>query len=58
MKIQKHQSFEAEIAAHTNSMMEVKNKGKKMMAQDHFAAEAIKVLIAINLFPLSYLFYN
>ncbi|XP_003391709.2 PREDICTED: spectrin alpha chain-like, partial [Amphimedon queenslandica] len=41
VKIQKHQSFEAEIAAHTNSMMEVKNKGRKM-AQDHFAAEAIK----------------
>jgi spectrin alpha len=42
VKIQKHQAFEAEIDAHTNSMIELKDKGRKMIEQTHFATEAVK----------------
>lgn len=43
VKIQKHQSFEAEIAAHNHSILSLKAKGLEMIQKDHFAAEAIKV---------------
>ena len=42
-KIQKHKAFEAEIAAHNNSIIELKDKGRKMIDKRHFASEAIKV---------------
>ena len=42
-KIQKHQEFEAEIAAHNSSMTSLKSVGLTMVNQRHFATEQIKV---------------
>ena len=42
-KIQKHQTFEAEIAAHTNSIKSLKSTGKQMISEEHFASDQIRV---------------
>lgn len=42
-KIQKHQAFEAEVAAHENSIASFQNTGKTMISHGHFASEAIQV---------------
>lgn len=42
-KIQKHQEFEAEIAAHNSFMTSLKSSGLAMVSQRHFATEQIKV---------------
>ena len=42
-KIQKHQTFEAEIAAHNNSIISLKSTGRAMIGQQHFASENIQV---------------
>ena len=42
-KIQKHQAFEAEVAAHGNAIISLKSTGRAMVSQQHFAAEKIQV---------------
>lgn len=42
-KIQKHQAFEAEVAAHANAIVSLDNIGTEMIDQGHFASEIIKV---------------
>jgi len=42
-KIQKHQAFEAETAAHNNAILTLKSTGRAMIDQKHFAAEQIQV---------------
>ncbi|KAG8249869.1 hypothetical protein J6590_012180 [Homalodisca vitripennis] len=41
-KIQKHQAFEAEVAAHSNAIVVLDNTGKEMINQNHFASEIIR----------------
>jgi len=41
-KIQKHQAFEAEVAAHSNAIVMLDNTGLEMINQGHFAAEMIR----------------
>lgn len=41
-KIQKHQAFEAEVAAHSNAIVALDNTGLEMINQGHFASEIIK----------------
>ncbi|XP_023218728.1 spectrin alpha chain-like [Centruroides sculpturatus] len=41
-KIQKHQAFEAEVAAHSNAIVVLDNTGLEMINQGHFASETIK----------------
>ena len=41
-KIQKHQAFEAEVAAHTNAIVTLDNTGTEMINQGHFASETIR----------------
>ncbi|CAE1318322.1 SPTA [Acanthosepion pharaonis] len=41
-KIQKHQAFEAEVAAHSNAIVSLDNVGKEMIAQEHFASKTIQ----------------
>ncbi|XP_060596253.1 spectrin alpha chain, non-erythrocytic 1-like isoform X2 [Ruditapes philippinarum] len=41
-KIQKHQAFEAEVAAHANAIVVLDNTGTEMIDQEHFASEIIK----------------
>jgi len=41
-KIQKHQAFEAEVAAHSNAIVSLDNTGQEMIGQDHFAADIIQ----------------
>jgi spectrin alpha len=41
-KIQKHQAFEAEIAAHANSLDALDKSGAEMIDDNHFASEIIK----------------
>ena len=45
-KIQKHQTFEAEIAAHTNSIKSLKSTGKQMISEGHFASDQIRVSVS------------
>lgn len=42
-KIQKHQAFEAEVAAHSNAIVTLDNAGKEMIDQNHFASQTIQV---------------
>ena len=42
-KIQKHQAFEAEVAAHANAIVVLDNTGTEMIDEGHFASEIIKV---------------
>lgn len=41
-KIQKHQAFEAEVAANSNAIVQLENKGLEMINQDHFQKVAIQ----------------
>lgn len=41
-KIQKHQAFEAEVAANSNAIVQLDNKGLEMINEDHFQRVAIK----------------
>jgi len=41
-KIQKHQAFEAEVAAHSNAIVILDNTGIEMINQDHFRKVEIK----------------
>lgn len=41
-KIQKHQAFEAEVAAHSNAIVVLDNTGMEMINQGHFNRTAIK----------------
>ncbi|EEB17271.1 Spectrin alpha chain, putative [Pediculus humanus corporis] len=41
-KIQKHQAFEAEVAAHSNAIVVLDNTGQEMIQQNHFASDTIK----------------
>ena len=41
-KIQKHQAFEAEVAAHSNAIVSLDNMGQEMIVQEHFASEVIQ----------------
>ena len=41
-KIQKHQAFEAEVAANSNAIVQLDNKGLEMIHQEHFQRVAIK----------------
>ncbi|XP_013775722.1 spectrin alpha chain-like isoform X2 [Limulus polyphemus] len=41
-KIQKHQAFEAEVAAHSNAIAVLDNSGMEMINRNHFASEVIK----------------
>ncbi|XP_050699362.1 spectrin alpha chain-like isoform X2 [Eriocheir sinensis] len=41
-KIQKHQAFEAEVAAHSNAIVVLDNTGSEMISEQHFAADVIR----------------
>lgn len=41
-KIQKHQAFEAEVAAHANAIKVLDETGNEMIQQEHFASEIIR----------------
>ena len=41
-KIQKHQAFEAEVAAHANAIVVLDNTGTDMINKEHFASDIIK----------------
>jgi len=41
-KIQKHQAFEAEVAAHSNAIVVLDNTGMEMINQEHFQRIAIR----------------
>lgn len=41
-KIQKHQAFEAEVAAHANAIVALDNTGTEMIEQGHFASDIIR----------------
>ncbi|XP_071033294.1 spectrin alpha chain [Parasteatoda tepidariorum] len=41
-KIQKHQAFEAEVAAHSNAIVALDNTGSELINQNHFASDVIK----------------
>ena len=41
-KIQKHQAFEAEVAANSNAIVQLDNKGHEMINQEHFQKVAIQ----------------
>ncbi|XP_049273275.1 spectrin alpha chain isoform X2 [Rhipicephalus sanguineus] len=43
-KIQKHQAFEAEVAAHGNAIVVLDNTGMEMIGYGHFESEKIKAL--------------
>lgn len=42
-KIQKHQAFEAEVAAHSNAIVTLTSTGEEMINQDHFASDVIRL---------------
>ncbi|KAK0179706.1 hypothetical protein PV327_005434 [Microctonus hyperodae] len=41
-KIQKHQAFEAEVAAHSNAIVLLDNTGSEMIKQHHFSSDMIR----------------
>ncbi|CAK1548048.1 unnamed protein product [Leptosia nina] len=41
-KIQKHQAFEAEVAAHSNAIVVLDNTGSEMISAGHFASDTIR----------------
>lgn len=46
-KIQKHQAFEAEVAAHSNAITVLDNTGTEMINNAHFASEVIDVSLFV-----------
>ena len=60
-KIQKHYAFEAEVAAHNNSITSIKSSGRAMISQGHFAVEKIQVafsVVSCSLATRDYFFRN
>ncbi len=51
-KIQKHQAFEAEVAAHSNAIVVLDNSGVEMINQNHFASDVIRVSLLFFSFIL------
>ena len=47
-KIQKHQAFEAEVAAHANAIVELEDSGNEMIRDNHFASEVIRVCFSVT----------
>lgn len=47
-KIQKHQAFEAEVAAHSNAIVVLDNTGSEMINQQHFASDVIRQKLGKN----------
>ena len=43
VKLQKHQAFEAEISAHTNTIITIKATGEQMISEEHYESVTIKV---------------
>lgn len=41
-KIQKHQSFESEVAAHSNAIIQLDKSGNEMISYGHFASDVIR----------------
>ena len=42
-KIQKHQAFEAEVAAHSNNIVVLDSTGMEMINAGHYASQTIQV---------------
>ncbi len=59
-KIQKHQAFEAEVAAHANAITNLDKVGEEMIEADHYAKETIRVKSSStsSKFPLSFTYSN
>ena len=55
VKIQKHQAFEAEVAAHSNAIVLLDNTGTEMIAQHHFASDVIRKRLGKQTLDQSYL---
>ncbi|KAB7494812.1 Spectrin alpha chain [Armadillidium nasatum] len=51
-KIQKHQAFEAEVAAHSNAIVSLDNTGTEMINQQHFASDIIQQKLEIKLLKM------
>lgn len=49
-KIQKHQAFEAEVAAHSNAIVVLDNTGQEMIKQNHFASSTIKKRLGMDFY--------
>lgn len=49
-KLQKHQAFEAEISAHSLSMVELQETGEGMINESHYASDLIRVKYHENVF--------
>ena len=47
-KIQKHQAFEAEVAAHSNAIVVLDNTGMEMINQEHFQKVNPKIFVSVN----------
>ena len=47
-KLQKHQAFEAEIAAHSNAIVELQEDGEGMIREGHYASELIRVSLLLR----------
>ena len=43
VKLQKHQAFEAEISAHTNTIITIKTTGEQMITEEHYESVTIRV---------------
>lgn len=54
-KIQKHQAFEAEVAAHSNAIVSLDNTGSEMIAQHHFASDVIRKRLGKSIY---YIFFT
>ena len=51
-KIQKHQAFEAEVAAHSNAIVSLDKSGSDMIQAHHFASETIKKTLGLAFLSL------
>lgn len=43
VKLQKHQAFEAEISAHTNTIITIRTTGEQMITEEHYESVTIRV---------------
>lgn len=57
-KIQKHQAFEAEVAAHSNAIVMLDNTGMEMINQSHYASEEIRQRLGIYKNRINFLFIS
>lgn len=57
VKLQKHQAFEAEISAHTNTIIMIRTSGEQMITEEHYESITIRVrnytLLQCNLFKIT-----